>query len=70
MSEYKKNKNDLLGNYISKITDQELKVLLLKLKNEIKKPEVLWDDIKSILIKIGKKDEDLLKSIVPLLLND
>ncbi len=59
-----------LGEYINRLTDQELKVLLLKLKNETKKPDVLWDDIKSILVNISKKDTDVLKDIVPLLLND
>ncbi len=70
MSEDKKNKNGFLSEYINRLTDQELKVLLLKLKNETKKPDVLWDDIKSILVNISEKDSDVLKDIVPLLLND
>lgn len=70
MSEDKKNKNHFLSEYINKLTDQELKVLLLKLKNETKKPDVLWDDIKSILVNISEKDTGVLKDIVPLLLND
>jgi len=70
MSEDKKNKNHFLSEYINKLTDQELKVLLLKLKNETKKPDVLWNDIKNILVNISEKDTGVLKDIVPLLLND
>jgi len=70
MSEDKKNKNHFLSEYINKLTDQELKVLLLKWKNETKKPDVLWNDIKNILVNISEKDTGVLKDIVPLLLND
>ena len=70
MSENKNNKNDSLSIYISSLTDQELKVLLLKLKNEIKKPDVSWEQIKGILKSISKKSNESLKDIVLLLLND
>lgn len=70
MSENKNNENDSFSLYISELNNQELKVLLLKLKNEMKKPDVSWEQIKNILKNIGKKDDDLLKDIIPLLLND
>ena len=70
MSENKNNKNDSLSAYISGLSDQELKVLLLKLKNEIKKPDVSWERIKNILRNISEKDNGLLKDIMPLLLDD
>lgn len=70
MSENKNNKNDSFSTYIGELNNQELKVLLLKLKNEIKKPDVSWEQIKNILNNINKKDNKLLKDIIPLLLND
>ena len=70
MSENKNNENDSFSAYISDLSNQELKVLLLKLKNEIKKPDVSWEQVKNILKNIGNKDKNLLKDIIPLLLND
>ena len=64
------NKNNSFSVYINELSSQELKVLLLKLKNEVKKPDVSWEQIKNILINIDNKDKNLLKDIIPLLLND
>ena len=46
-----------------------MKVLLLKLKNEIKKEDVSWEQIRDILAAVGDKDAGTLKDIVPLLLD-
>ncbi len=47
---------ETLDSYIRKMEDQELKGLLLKLKNELRKPEVAWDPIKQILTTIRQKN--------------
>ena len=64
----KENPADL-SSYVKNVTDQEMKVLLLKLKNEIRKEDVSWEQIRDILAAVGKKDEETLKDIVPLLLD-
>lgn len=69
MSEKQNNKNEDLSEYISNMKNQEIKVLLLKLKNEINKPDAGWEDIKSILIKLKEKDINMFKEIMPILLN-
>ena len=70
MSENKNDSNEEFSIYIKSITNQELKVLLLKLKNEVKKPDVSWEEIKIVLIKLKEKDINILKDIMPILLND
>ena len=70
MSENKNNENDSFSTYINGLSNQELKVLLLKLKNEIKKPDVSWEQIKKVLKSIDTKDKNLLKDIIPFILND
>jgi len=42
---------------------------LLKLKNEIRKPDVPWVDIKNILKSLGNKDKHALYEILPLIIN-
>ncbi len=54
-----------LSSYIKDVTDQEVKVLLLKLKNEIRKEDVTWEQIKEILSEIKNKDSGALKDIIP-----
>ena len=70
MSENKNDNNEQFSIYIKSITNQEIKVLLLKLKNEIKKPDVTWDEIKPLLIQINEKQSDVFKDIMPILLYD
>ena len=64
----KENPPDL-SSYIKNVTDQEMKVLLLKLKNETRKEDVSWEQMRDILAAVGKKDKETLKDIVPLLLD-
>ena len=64
----KENPADL-SSYVKNVTDQEMKVLLLKLKNETKKEDVSWEQIRDILAAVGKKDDVTLKDIIPLLLD-
>ena len=56
-----------LSSYIKEVTDQEIKVLLLKLKNETMKEDVAWEQIREILAEIKGKDGRVLKDIVPFL---
>lgn len=58
-----------LSSYIKDVTDQEIKVLLLKLKNEMRKEDVAWKQIKEILAEIKSKDSNVLKDIIPFLVD-
>ncbi len=58
---------DALSSYVKDVTDQEVKVLLLKLKNEIRKEDVTWEQIREILAEIKSKDGSALKDIIPFL---
>ncbi len=53
--------------YIKNVTDQEIKVLLLKLKNEMRKEDVTWEQIQQILAEIKSKDSQVLKDIISFL---
>jgi hypothetical protein len=61
--------NRTLDEFIRGIKDQELKGILLKLKNEVRKPDVPWVDIKSILKSLNYKDKQALYEILPLIIN-
>ncbi len=56
-----------LSSYIKDVTDQEIKVLLLKLKNEMRKEDVTWEQIQQILAEIKSKDNQVLKDIISFL---
>ncbi len=56
-----------LSSYVKSVTDQEIKVLILKLKNEIRKEDVTWEQIREILAEIKSKDGSALKDIIPFL---
>ena len=56
-----------LSAYLKDVTDQEIKVLLLKLKNELRKEDVAWEQIREILAEIKNKDSRVLKDVVPFL---
>ena len=56
-----------LSAYVKDVTDQEIKVLLLKLKNEVRKEEVTWEQIREILAEIKSKDSRVLKDIISFL---
>ena len=58
---------DDLSSYIKNVTDQEIKVLLLKLKNEMRKEDVTWEQIQQILAEIKSKDSQVLKDIISFL---
>ena len=56
-----------LSSYVKGVTDQEIKVLILKLKNEIRKEDMTWEQIREILAEIKSKDGSALKDIIPFL---
>ena len=56
-----------LSSYIKNLANQEIKVLLLKLKNEIRKEDVTWEQIRQILAEINRKDGRVLKDIISFL---
>ena len=56
-----------LSSYIKDVTDQKIKVLLLKLKNEMRKEDVTWEQIQQILAEIKSKDSQVLKDIISFL---
>ena len=68
MDKQKNQDNKLLDEYILGVEDQELKGILLKLKNETRKPDISWDVIKSVLISLKNKDRETLIKILPLIL--
>jgi hypothetical protein len=59
---------ETLDTYIRKVENQEIKGLLLKLKNEIRKSDVTWESVKNILISLEQKDSKSAKEIFLLLL--
>jgi hypothetical protein len=59
-----------LDSFVRSQHNQELKGLLLKLKNEIRKEDILWEDIKDILKSIHDFDQQLLKTIIPLIIEE
>ena len=63
-----KNDQASFDAYIRSIEDQELKGILLKLKNEMRKPDVPWETIKKILQSLLDKDEEVLKEVAPFIL--
>jgi len=59
---------ETFDTYIRNVENQEIKGILLKLKNEIRKPDVTWESVKSILISLKQKDTIITKEIFLLLL--
>ncbi|MCZ6638433.1 MAG: hypothetical protein O6830_00525 [Candidatus Dadabacteria bacterium] len=59
---------ETLDTYIRKVGNQEIKGILLKLKNEIRKSDVTWESVKNILISLEQKDSKSAKEIFLLLL--
>jgi hypothetical protein len=64
----RRNEEEVLGNYIRGIEDQELKGILLKLKNEIRKPDASWEVVKTILRSLLDKDREVLIEVLLLIL--
>lgn len=65
-------KNEIVSfdSFVRSQKNQELKGLLLKLKNEIRREEVLWEDVKEQLAKVHEYDGTILETIMPLIVEE
>ena len=61
---------ETLDTYIRKVENQEIKGILLKLKNEMRKPDVTWESVKTILVSVEEKDPIILKELFSLLIKE
>ncbi|GJM15199.1 MAG: hypothetical protein DHS20C13_05260 [Thermodesulfobacteriota bacterium] len=61
---------ETLDTYIRSVENQEIKGILLKLKNEMRKPDVTWESVKIILVSLENKDPIMLKEIFSLLIKE
>ena len=66
--EQKSQDIDELDSYIRGVNDQELKGVLLKLKNELRKPGTSWEMVRKTLYSLLNKNKDALIEILPLIL--
>ncbi len=68
MEEIKNQYSETFDSYIRNVDDQELKGVLLKLKNEMRKPDTPWEIIKTVLQSLLNKNKETLIEILPLIL--
>ena len=68
MEEIKNQDTEIFDRYIREVEDQELKGILLKLKNELRKPDTPWEVIKTVLQSLLNKNKATLIEIVPFIL--
>ncbi|MBI2488028.1 MAG: hypothetical protein HYW01_14015 [Deltaproteobacteria bacterium] len=68
MEEIKNQYSETFDSYIRNVDDQELKGVLLKLKNEMRKPDTSWEIIKTVLQSLLNKNKETLIEILPLIL--
>jgi hypothetical protein len=59
---------ETLDSYIKRMEDQELKGLLLKLKNELRKEDASWEGVRSILESLYRKNSGVFREIAPLII--
>jgi hypothetical protein len=59
---------ETLDSYIKRMQDQELKGLLLKLKNELRKEDASWEGVRSILASLHTKDSGVFSEVAPLII--
>ena len=65
-----KAETESLDSYIRKVENQEIKGLLLKLKNEMRKTDVTWKTVKDVLLSIEQKDVNSARDIFSLIIRD
>ena len=61
---------DTLDTYIRALENQEIKGLLLKLKNEMRKTDVTWEELKTILVPVEEKEPNTAKDVLLLLIKE
>ena len=59
-----------ISDYIKSIDNQELKGILLKLRNELQKQGPLWEEIQPVLCSLYDKDIDVFNDVLPLIIHD
>ena len=57
-----------LDSYTKSIEDQELKGIVLKLKNELRKPDAAWETIKPLLHSLYEKDDKIFAEVAVLII--
>lgn len=67
MAKSVEKEKETLDSYVRKIDDQELKGLVLKLKNELRKNDAAQDSVTGILQSIRLKDSSVFDYIVSLI---
>lgn len=66
--EHKDKKGELtLDIYIKSVVDQEIKGILLKLKNEMRRPDASRESIDGILLTLKEKNSGVAREVIPLI---
>jgi len=66
--EHKDKEGELtLDIYIKSVVDQEIKGILLKLKNEMRRPDASRESIDSILLTLKEKNSGVAQEVLPLI---
>jgi len=59
---------ETLDSYLKKMEDQEMKGLLLKLRNELRKPDASWESVRSVLESVKSKSSRVFGEVAPLII--
>lgn len=68
MEDQKGQEGEMFDIYIRRVEDQELKGILLKLKNEIRKSNASWVSVRAVLTSLWDKKREALIDVLPLIL--
>lgn len=68
MEEQKGQEDEMFDVYIRRVEDQELKGVLLKLKNEMRRSNASWESVRAVLASLWNKKREALVEILPLIL--
>ena len=68
MEGQKNQDNETFDAYVRGVEDQELKGVLLKLKNEMRRSNASWEAVRMALASLWSKKKEALIEILPLIL--
>lgn len=68
MDKPKGQEDEMFDAYIRRVEDQELKGILLKLKNEIRRSNAPWESVRAVLASLWNKKKRALIEVLPLIL--
>lgn len=68
MEDKKVQEEEMFDSYIRRVEDQELKGILLKLKNEIRRSNTSWESVRVVLTSLWDKKREALIEVLPLIL--